>query len=279
MATRNQTRVISSQEPTSGVISVPRFIGEPAQGEFSSAGTTPAAFAWNDTSVRGVDILSEWQDFGFRGTRPSARTWRTRRHRNYYRVPCDYGHMCDTYLDRGSGRREWPHQSRLQAGTRTGGQGGPISPDTKARAAPTSILKNRRTASQSLILSEETSSKAMAWVTTSVTYFVYDSWVDMRSSDTRERTEAIRNSGLIPCVLTPPNQVTSTAPITGPASPITPCPRLSQQPIAVARSLFRSELPHTIPQLWLDTVDPHHQITAPIRATAQSRCRQPCQRC
>jgi hypothetical protein len=86
---------------------VPYFIGKPAKVECSPGGTAPTALAWNDTTVQVVEILSEWQDFGFGGTHPSARTWRTRRHRNYYRVLCDNGHTYEIYLDRGSERRQW----------------------------------------------------------------------------------------------------------------------------------------------------------------------------
>lgn len=92
---------------TNGVMLVPYFIGKPAKVECSPGGTAPTALAWNDTTVQVVEILSEWQDFGFGGTHPSARTWRTRRHRNYYRVLCDNGHTYEIYLDRGSERRRW----------------------------------------------------------------------------------------------------------------------------------------------------------------------------
>ncbi len=84
-----------------------RFIGKAAKVECSAGGTTPTALGWNDTTVQVVEILLEWQDFGFGGTHPAARTWRTRRHRNCYRVRCDDGHTYDVYLDRGSGRRRW----------------------------------------------------------------------------------------------------------------------------------------------------------------------------
>lgn len=86
---------------------MPRFIGRPARVECSAGGTTPTAFSWDETVIRVVEILAEWQDFGFGGAHPSARTWRTRRHRNYYRVLCHDGHTYELYLDRGSGQREW----------------------------------------------------------------------------------------------------------------------------------------------------------------------------
>ena len=81
--------------------------------------------------------------------------------------------------------------------------------------------------------------------------------------------EAMKNTGLIPLTLTPPNPATSMAPITGPMKPITPCARLSQQPIAVARSLFASEVPHTVAQPYPAAVDPHHQSIVPARANTQ----------
>ncbi|HBK59607.1 MAG TPA: hypothetical protein DDZ84_02285 [Firmicutes bacterium] len=86
---------------------MPRFIGKPAEVECSAGSTTPTAFAWNDTEMQVVKIVAEWQDFGFGGAHPIARTWRTRRHRNYYRILCSDGHTYEIYLDRGSGRREW----------------------------------------------------------------------------------------------------------------------------------------------------------------------------
>jgi len=84
-----------------------RFIGKPARVECSSRGTTPTTLAWNDTTVNVAEVVAEWQDFGFGGAHPAARTWRTRRHRNYYRVRCDDGHTYDVYLDRGGERRQW----------------------------------------------------------------------------------------------------------------------------------------------------------------------------
>jgi len=45
---------------------------------------------------------------------------------------------------------------------------------------------------------------------------------------------AIKKSGLIPDVLTPPNVVTRKAPSIGPSMPINPIARVSQQLMAVA---------------------------------------------
>ncbi len=72
-----------------------------------NGGGEPAAFTVDGETYRVLEIQSAWQDWGFGGTHPAARTWRTRRHRNYYRVLCDDGHAYEVYLDRSSGRREW----------------------------------------------------------------------------------------------------------------------------------------------------------------------------
>ena len=90
-----------------------QFIGRPATVECSTEGADPVGFSWNGGSVQVVEILAAWHDYGFGGTYPSARTWRTRRHRNYFRMLCDDGHTYEIYLDRASGRRDWQVYRRL----------------------------------------------------------------------------------------------------------------------------------------------------------------------
>ncbi|OPZ63621.1 MAG: hypothetical protein BWY85_01607 [Firmicutes bacterium ADurb.Bin506] len=84
------------------------FLSRPISVQLSADGSRePAEFTADGETYRVVEIQSMWQDYGFGGTHPAARTWRTRRHRNYYRLRCDDGHTYEIYLDRASKRREW----------------------------------------------------------------------------------------------------------------------------------------------------------------------------
>jgi hypothetical protein len=90
---------------------MPEFISEPV--EVVGEGATPQAFVWRGETKRVVAVEEEWQDYGFGATHPAARSWRTRRHRNCFRILASDGHRYELYLDRGSGERRWYLYRRL----------------------------------------------------------------------------------------------------------------------------------------------------------------------
>ena len=65
-----------------------------------STGGDPARFRFRKEEHRVVEIRDQWQDYGHS---PAAvkRTWRNRRHRNYYELRTDRGLRALIYFDRG----------------------------------------------------------------------------------------------------------------------------------------------------------------------------------
>lgn len=86
---------------------IPEFIGQPVEVFFAAKPGPPRAFTWEGRTLAVVEVLEHWQDYGFGSTHPAARNWRTRRHRNYYRLRAEDGHIYDLYLDRGAKRPRW----------------------------------------------------------------------------------------------------------------------------------------------------------------------------
>lgn len=86
-----------------------RTAGEPAG---------PVAFTWKGQEHEVAEILHQWFDWGF-GAGTPRRTWRTRRHRTYYRVRSSDGHTYELYADRGTGsqRPTWYLYQRLDTDT------------------------------------------------------------------------------------------------------------------------------------------------------------------
>ena len=68
----------------------------------------PLEFRWQDRPHTIVEILHQWTDWGFAPGAPQ-RNWRSRRHRNYYRVRTGQNEVFEIYLDRGTkpGRETW----------------------------------------------------------------------------------------------------------------------------------------------------------------------------
>ncbi len=89
------------------------FIGEPIQLTCEGEPARPAEFAWRGQDYRVDRILASWQDAGFAESAPRKRTWRLRRHRNYYHVRTTSGEHFEVYLDRAAGRRRWILSKRL----------------------------------------------------------------------------------------------------------------------------------------------------------------------
>lgn len=77
---------------------------------------SPKSFVWRDRTYTITELLHTWPDWGFaKGAK--QRNWRSRRHRNYYRVRTDSGEVFELYLDRGVklGREVWYLYQRLDA--------------------------------------------------------------------------------------------------------------------------------------------------------------------
>ncbi|MCR4425376.1 MAG: DUF6504 family protein [Firmicutes bacterium] len=83
------------------------FVGKPVKVSTDAEGARPLAFVCEGRIVAVREVLSEWQDWGFGGTHPAARSWRTRRHRNYFRLLGEDGKVYEIYLDRGGRARKW----------------------------------------------------------------------------------------------------------------------------------------------------------------------------
>ena len=95
----------------------PRFISEPIRVMTDGEIKQPTAFFWKGKEYRVVEVILSWLDWGFP---PGAtqRDWRTRRHRNYYRVRTDTNELFEIYMDRAtpSGVAEWYLYQRLETG-------------------------------------------------------------------------------------------------------------------------------------------------------------------
>jgi len=86
----------------------PRFIGQKIDVETGGAIKEPVSFTWKGKEYRIVEVLLSWMDWGFpQGA--SQRDWKTRRHRNFYRVRTESGLVCEIYHDRGpaGGTDDW----------------------------------------------------------------------------------------------------------------------------------------------------------------------------
>ena len=72
--------------------------GEPA---------VPVSFVWREREFRIVEIIKTWQDWGFPPGSPRRKTWRLRRHRNYFQVRTEEERVFELYLDRKGPHLEW----------------------------------------------------------------------------------------------------------------------------------------------------------------------------
>jgi hypothetical protein len=84
-----------------------KFIGEPVVVESDRLGN-PSSMTWREETRPIRRILQSWQDFHF-SPLAHKKTWRTRRHRNHYRVEWEDGRIFELYCDRGThgGRKSW----------------------------------------------------------------------------------------------------------------------------------------------------------------------------
>jgi hypothetical protein len=87
---------------------VTRFIDDRIEVELEGTIRQPRAIVWRGARIKVADILHVWSDWGF-SVAATQRNWRTRRHRNYYRIRTEDGRLFEIYLDRGTkpGREAW----------------------------------------------------------------------------------------------------------------------------------------------------------------------------
>lgn len=76
-----------------------RFIDEAIVVEVSGDLPRPVSFRWRGEDYAIEEVLQQWSDWHF-GAGSHKRTWRNRRHRNYYRVRTLRG-LYELYFDRG----------------------------------------------------------------------------------------------------------------------------------------------------------------------------------
>ena len=84
---------------------MPQFIGEKIDVETGGVVKQPVSLVWRGHEYRVAEILASWFDWGF-SSAVTQRDWRTRRHRNYFRLQTDSGERFEIYLDRAPARAE-----------------------------------------------------------------------------------------------------------------------------------------------------------------------------
>lgn len=84
-----------------------QFISEVVEVKIGSKDKRPLLFNWQGKEYKILEVVSVWRDWGFGRGSPRKRSWRLRRHRNYYRVITDAGKTFELYLDRGGNARKW----------------------------------------------------------------------------------------------------------------------------------------------------------------------------
>ena len=85
------------------------FISAEIEVDRNETNGNPVSFRWNNKRSSVKEIIAAWQDWGFSGGAPKKKTWRMRRHRNYFRVETDSGEVFEIYHDRGikPGETKW----------------------------------------------------------------------------------------------------------------------------------------------------------------------------
>ena len=94
------------------------FLGEQIEVTEGDGVDGPARFVLRGVAYETAEVELAWQDHGHpRGVKHPS--WRTRRHRNYFRIRTTSGERFRIYLDRGTKRdapRRWVAERRI-AGT------------------------------------------------------------------------------------------------------------------------------------------------------------------
>jgi hypothetical protein len=95
----------------------PKFIGESIEVTTEGDVKEPASFVWRGRTYEVTEVIAAWLDWGF-AAGSVQRNWRTRRHRNYFRVHVSSGETFEIYVDRGPAgeRSEWFLYQQLQTG-------------------------------------------------------------------------------------------------------------------------------------------------------------------
>lgn len=98
-----------------------RFIDDRIDVELEGTVRRPKALVWRGARMVVAEVLHAWSDWGF-SVAATQRNWRTRRHRNYFRIRTDSGRIFEIYLDRGTkpGREAWFLFQELDAPTPEG---------------------------------------------------------------------------------------------------------------------------------------------------------------
>lgn len=82
------------------------FIGDVIDMECTGEVKRPERFRWRGREYRIVKILANWQDYSM-PPGVKKRTFKMRRHRNYYHVETDTGDRFEIYFDRGVKQPDW----------------------------------------------------------------------------------------------------------------------------------------------------------------------------
>lgn len=105
---------------------MPRFIAEKITVETGGDIKQPVALKWRGNDYTVTEVIASWFDWGFsEGTK--QKNWRTRRHRNYFRVRTNTDEVFEIYLDRppASAEGEWVLYQILDAEDRATDHGPP----------------------------------------------------------------------------------------------------------------------------------------------------------
>lgn len=78
-----------------------KFIGNMLKGVEVEEGGVPKAFHWDGKEYCIEKIIKKWHNFDYSPLSPK-KNWRSRRHRNYYRVITETGEYFEMYCDRGT---------------------------------------------------------------------------------------------------------------------------------------------------------------------------------
>jgi hypothetical protein len=78
-----------------------QFISEPITVARDEKSGEPVSFTWKGREYLIEEIIAAWPDWGFSAGAPKRKSWRMRRHRNFYRVETRDGAVFEIYHDRG----------------------------------------------------------------------------------------------------------------------------------------------------------------------------------
>ena len=78
-----------------------KFLGDTLREVEVEKGGSPLSFCWDGQVYRIEKILKQWHDFDYSPLSPK-KNWRSRRHRNYFRVATETGETFELYCDRGT---------------------------------------------------------------------------------------------------------------------------------------------------------------------------------